>query len=268
MHIAALAVALKVPVRKLEALEADRYEDLPDTVFVRALAASVCKSLKIDPAPVMALLPGYVPRALPADGGGARPAVFGEASSGWRDAVVASVGKPVLAMVALLVLATVGLLLLPAVDLSRLFGTGAAAPVGAGTVAVPTVAPVNKLAQNGEELARSASAAAPALPASETLTSATSVLAASAPSVGSLVVAASGIVVFKARGVSWVEVTDAAGVVQVRKTLASGDVVEASGATPLSVVVGRADVTEVAVRGSPYDLTNVSRDNVARFQVK
>ena len=64
------------------------------------------------------------------------------------------------------------------------------------------------------------------------------------------------------------QVLNAAGVVQVRKTLASGDVVEASGATPLSVVVGRADVTEVAVRGSPYDLTNVSRDNVARFQVK
>ena len=34
MHIAALAVALKVPVSKLEALEADNYAVLPDTVFV------------------------------------------------------------------------------------------------------------------------------------------------------------------------------------------------------------------------------------------
>ena len=42
MHIAALAVALKVPVSKLEALEADNYAVLPDTVFVRALASSVC----------------------------------------------------------------------------------------------------------------------------------------------------------------------------------------------------------------------------------
>ena len=40
MHIAALAGALKVPVSKLEALEADNFRELPDTVFVRALASS------------------------------------------------------------------------------------------------------------------------------------------------------------------------------------------------------------------------------------
>jgi cytoskeletal protein RodZ len=49
IHIEALAVALKVPVSKLEALEADNYQVLPDAVFVRALASSVCRSLKIDP---------------------------------------------------------------------------------------------------------------------------------------------------------------------------------------------------------------------------
>ena len=57
MHIAALAVALKVPVSKLEALEADNYAALPDTVFVRALASSVCRTLKVDPAPVLERLP-------------------------------------------------------------------------------------------------------------------------------------------------------------------------------------------------------------------
>jgi cytoskeleton protein RodZ len=51
LHIAALAVALKVPVAKLEALEADNFAVLPDTVFVRALASSVCRTLKIDSAP-------------------------------------------------------------------------------------------------------------------------------------------------------------------------------------------------------------------------
>ena len=48
LHIAALAVSLKVPVKKLEALEANRFELLPDAVFVRALAGSVCRTLKID----------------------------------------------------------------------------------------------------------------------------------------------------------------------------------------------------------------------------
>ena len=57
LHVAALAVALKVPVRKLEALEEDRYDQLPDAVFVRALASSVCRTLKIDPQPVLDRLP-------------------------------------------------------------------------------------------------------------------------------------------------------------------------------------------------------------------
>ena len=57
LHVAALAVSLKVPVRKLEALESDRYDLLPDAVFVRALASSVCRTLKIDPQPVLDRLP-------------------------------------------------------------------------------------------------------------------------------------------------------------------------------------------------------------------
>lgn len=62
VHIAALAVALKVPVKRLEALEADRYDLLTDVVFARALAGSVCRHLKIDPHAVLSLLPqGQLP---------------------------------------------------------------------------------------------------------------------------------------------------------------------------------------------------------------
>src|SRR4029453_16141215 len=57
LHVAALAVSLKVPVRKLEALEEDRYDLLTDAVFVRALASSICRTLKIDPQPVLDRLP-------------------------------------------------------------------------------------------------------------------------------------------------------------------------------------------------------------------
>ena len=53
LHIAALAAAIKVTPRKLELLEADRYDELPDATFVRALAQTVCRSLKIDAAPVL-----------------------------------------------------------------------------------------------------------------------------------------------------------------------------------------------------------------------
>nr|WP_237707279.1 DUF4115 domain-containing protein [Acidovorax sp. NO-1] len=53
-----------------------------------------------------------------------------------------------------------------------------------------------------------------------------------------------------------------------QRNLTAGESVSVTGQLPLSVVVGRADATEVLVRGKPLDLTTVSRDNVARFEVK
>jgi cytoskeleton protein RodZ len=41
----------------LEALEADQFQHLPEPVFARALAAKVCRFLKIDSEPVLALMP-------------------------------------------------------------------------------------------------------------------------------------------------------------------------------------------------------------------
>ncbi len=52
-----LAQALRVSSAKLEALEADRLDELPDAMFARALTLAVCRQLKTDAAPVLALLP-------------------------------------------------------------------------------------------------------------------------------------------------------------------------------------------------------------------
>jgi cytoskeleton protein RodZ len=53
-----LAQALRVAPAKLEALEADHLDALPDAMFARALTLAVCRQLKVDAAPVLALLPG------------------------------------------------------------------------------------------------------------------------------------------------------------------------------------------------------------------
>lgn len=68
LGIDALASAIRVPVAKLQALEDDRLDVLPDAVFARALALAVCRYLKTDAAPVLALLPGQdVSRLAPKD---------------------------------------------------------------------------------------------------------------------------------------------------------------------------------------------------------
>ncbi len=52
-----LAQALRVSPAKLEALESDHLDALPDAMFARALTLAVCRQLKTDAAPVLALLP-------------------------------------------------------------------------------------------------------------------------------------------------------------------------------------------------------------------
>ncbi|MDO8418643.1 MAG: helix-turn-helix transcriptional regulator, partial [Rubrivivax sp.] len=70
LHIAALAAAIKVTPRKLDALENDRWGELPDATFTRALAQSVCRTLKIDARPVLDLLPQPGTMALEPGNGG------------------------------------------------------------------------------------------------------------------------------------------------------------------------------------------------------
>jgi cytoskeleton protein RodZ len=53
----ALAKQLHVPLNKLQALEQDRLDALPDAMFARALALAVCRQLRTDAAPVLARLP-------------------------------------------------------------------------------------------------------------------------------------------------------------------------------------------------------------------
>lgn len=65
VHLAVLPVTLKVPVRQLEALEADELDMSKGPAFYRGLASSVCRHLHADPAPVLALLPQATTRLKP-----------------------------------------------------------------------------------------------------------------------------------------------------------------------------------------------------------
>lgn len=110
MHIAALAVALKVPVKRLEALEADRLDLLPDAVFARALAGSICRHLKIDPGPILALLPQGQSQPLTVEGRINEPfRAVSQAQVGWASRI-----SPVAVMAAVtLLLAAVAVYLVP-----------------------------------------------------------------------------------------------------------------------------------------------------------
>ena len=275
LHVAALAVSMKVPVKKLEALEADRLDQLPDAVFVRALASSVCRTLKIDPVPVLALLPQTTAPQLRPDEWGIN-APFRAPGDATAMSLRDQISRPgVLAALAILAAALV-LIFFPSMERKETTSSEVvlATPTPANET-TPAPAPTEKPADQPLPAPMApveppvASPVPPAIvvpPVVATPAPPAPVSAAvAAPQVGA---PGSGVLGLKARGPSWVEVTDAQGVIQLRRTLATGETVNVSGALPLSVVIGRADVTEVQVRGKPFNLDAIVRENVARFEVK
>lgn len=298
LHIAALAVALKVPVKKLEALEADRFDLLPDAVFVRALASSVCRTLKVDPVPVLQLLPQTSSPKLIYQGVGIN-APFRAPSDGPGPSVWTQVSRPaVLAGMAFLLAALV-LIMMPSLRSGMgdtIAGTGSLAP---GSNAVkPADATILADTRGQEAPATPDAPREPGMPVTQILASSAPQPASSAlmpavsgssmsarPSAASQLqpmavpasapiaavtppLSSSGIVVFTAKSESWVEVTDSKGQVVLRRILAAGEVAGASGTLPLAAVVGRADATQVQIRGKAFDLSALAKDNVARFEVK
>jgi cytoskeleton protein RodZ len=283
LHIAALAVAMKVPVKKLEALEADRLVELHDAVFVRALAGSMCRALKIDPTPVLAKLPASTRPALDTQ---TRQINSPMRSSGGQfpGSLLALLSKPAVLLVLALLLAALVVVFYPesrgpepqAVAVSPENITPApvaSAPLAVVEPAGKDVQPVDHNPQAAPNpaapaLAGAASASVPSgvdkLPEAAVAVAKPAAVPASAPQVP----LTDGLLRFKATGTAWVRVTDARGVVQFEKTLSSGESAAASGALPLAVVVGNVSATELMVRGQPFNLEEVAKNNVARFEVK
>ncbi len=289
MHIGALAVMMKIPVKKLEALESDRLDQLPDAVFVRALASSVCRTLHLDPGPVLERLPlGKAPQ-LQADERGLN-APFRGAGEAPRLTIQPYLTNPTVLVVGLLLLAAFGVYLFPdirpmdvAVEVSA--GGKDAAPetavlptptVGGGsTPETPTPSPAMVASASAHATVMSAAAASAASTSASMAAVPAGGLATKPPmavvsSVGSdaSAVAQDALLIFKARGTTWVKVVDAKFAVLMSKTLVAGEQIGVSGALPLSVVIGRSDLTDVTVRGQPFAVQDVSKDNVARFEVK
>ena len=271
LHIAALAVSLKVPVKKLEALEADRIDLLPDAVFARALAASVCRTLKIDPGPILASLPQTAFPRLQSQAN-AINTPFSSPGQGTRATVWNQLSKPVVIAALALVVGALVLVLLPSAERALLPGdagrTGVLPPSPPPVAAIADDASPQAALISTPALASTNPANLPILPVGGGLADtaspreAAALLAEPAPAAGA------DTVMLKSKGASWIEVLNAKRVVQLRKTLAAGEAIGVSGVLPLYVTVGRADAVEVQVRGKPFDLAPVTKDNVARFEVR
>ena len=256
LHIGILAVMLKVTVAKLEALEANRFEELNDVVFTRALASSMCRALKFDSAAVMAALPkNEVRRVKNSLAGLNTPIKTGRFALG--EPLASRLIRPLGRTVGLLVLAIIAMLLWPKFQSPDVATSSDVLTPETQTSQEMTSAMPEPTASYVVEGTLSAVSQEPASTVQEAVSG-----AAVTPEAGS------EILLLQSRGSSWVEVTDARGVLQLRKTLAPDEQIRLAGVLPLSVVLGRADEVEVSVRGQRLDVTGMTNDNVARFEVK
>lgn len=282
LHVAALAAAIKVSPRKLEALEADRYAELPDLTFTRALAHTVCRALKLDPGPVLAKLPqaGDMPK-LAQVGGGLNARFRG--APGSRDPGEFSLHRKPAFWATLLVLAgAAALAFLPdrwipwkgqgaqatggAVAASAVGASGASALAAARVVVPPAI-------DASAPVAAPVAATAPATVAASAVAAvpyAVGEMVPSAPLANAPEAAASnaaGVLSLRTTAESWIDVQDARGQTLLSRNLQRGESVGLDGALPLRVTIGNAAVTQLVFRGQPVDLSANTRDNVARLQL-
>lgn len=278
LHIAMLAVSLKVPVKKLEALEADRYDLLPDTVFMRALASSVCRALKIDVSPVLAALPlSQMPKIKTNESG--LNAAFNDASNNSGRAWLFHLSKPLGITVLVLLVGILAIVFLPAKTLNESGSTSLiedksqmvpAIPIAAEMHSQPAVGSASQASAVPLTLSNSLSVDMQTTAASQMPPPArnSSVPAAALSSGVATAVSSGDVLTLQALGASWVEVVDANRVPQLRRILMKDEVFSVAGALPLTVVLGRADLVSVTVRGQSFDAGSIAANNVARFEVK
>ena len=272
LHIAALASAIKVTPRKLEALENDRLDELPDATFARALAQTICRHLKMDPQAVLALLPPNGAISLePASRIQSTP--YRDRAGRAEQGPGKSLG-PLFWGAALLLLGAAAVYLMPV----GWWGMGSAASVAPApskvVSTVPSVAPVASAAVAagaGSPASVAAGAAVVATPlplASVPATAGAETVFSAPPSSPDAAPAVSGALVISTTDASWVEVRDAKGQTLLSETVQPGRSIGVDGPLPFRLLIGNASATQLVFRGRAVDVVARSRENVARFELQ
>ena len=281
LHIAALAASIKVAPKKLESLEADRFDELPDATFARALAQTVCRALKIDAAPIMRLLPPPAGHRLEQLGEGLnmpfrdRPGLL--VQNDWQAFAV----NPWAWVVLLILVAAAAVYLVP----GRWIDVGAARLRPSASASAPAVVEPGMPSDQGEAAASApddtaaATRPGPAVEAAPmatgerasepaSMTPSAAVAAAAVDAAASGGASSAGVLQLRSTGASWIEVTDAQGKTLISRVIGAGETIGLDGTPPFKLRIGNASAVRVVLRGQPVALQAFTRDNIARLELR
>jgi len=277
IHLDALASQLKVTPHKLELLEADRYDEIGQGhAFVRALAKTACRLLKIDPEPVLSMMPALHLGPLDKVSQGLNTPY--RERDGGEDGVGLPGGSAIMTIALVLVVAAGLIAFLPdgiALVRSVLSGDDTVASESLPDIPGVVVEPVQSAPGTGEVVSGSTvpdGAGTPSMPSAPGMTSAPAAPGATAPAdAGTATPDASASdepLQIRATSPSWIEVRDGNGKVLLGRTIAAGETVNLDGQTPLRVRIGNVAGTEINYNGKAVDLSAVARNNLARIELE
>lgn len=253
LKLTELASSLKVSVEKLEALESDDFSVFPDVVFMRALAASVCRSLGVDSISVLALMPNGAQARLPLDQESVNTNLSYKSKN--KSFLFFVIGSVFLLISVLFFISKKIDDHYYSLNSSINYFKGIFFSIDGGGFEL------NSLDYSGgKNLSNEDQKTILIENDRKEKSEVNNKISDSKEKY------LDGIF-FRARNSSWIEVKNKEGVVILQRTLMAGESIEVSDKFPLFVIVGRADMTDVFVRGLPFDLISFSRNNVARFEV-
>ncbi len=249
LSIGEIAGRLRLHPNQVRALEQEALGELPEAAYVRGFLRSYARVLNVDPAPLIADLGQKLapPSESVVDG-----MVQARDYSPVRAAAREHASRRFVLAGAVLLLVVLGGL-----------GWYATTHRATATAEVPTAAqpaPGAPLPTATPEPAAAPPAAAVVAPPAESA-GASDAATLTAP------VAPAPLLKLRFTGPSWVEVKDAEGKVLLSQHSAAGAEHVIEGTPPFYVVVGDATHAVVEVRGEPFDLVPLTRQNVARFTV-
>jgi cytoskeleton protein RodZ len=262
LHLETLANIVKVPAKKLDALENDRMADLHDAAFARALAQTVARALKIDPQAVLARLPQGRQHSIERVANGLN-APFREHAMRSDSPIRALLQKPLVWGALLFTAAAAAVFVWPvkwSVPQDWIPSAGmpaASAPAGSAAAA--------SAADGAASASTVTQAIATPAVVVDTVHSAPPQEAAASEAASPV---SDAVVVLHVSAESWIEVLDRNGQSLLARTLAPGESVGIDGALPLRVKIGNAAATTLSFRGDPVALAPVTRDNIARLELR
>lgn len=258
-----VASAVKLPARRIESMENERWDELPEGPYLRGFLRNVARALQLDAAVLTARVDAALVRKGPSTVSTSRvasrvtlPRRSGRAD-GRRNGSALVLGAFAFAMIAALIAwsgtDSFGRALALGKDLFQQSGGASSQPVPiASKVGKPVEHPVAGTSLTDAPTVAMAAGGA-TVPQAVADAGAASTRSSDSP------------LTFHFSEESWVEVRSADGKVLLQRLNAAGTDQEVAGEPPFVLIVGNAKGVAVRFHGQPVDLTRYTHDSVARF---